>query len=227
MSLYDLPEAGILRVAFQMVGIVPLGQAPTNDQLAGGYDALSLRITELQSRGIILTQITHYTQALTAGVAQYTAPSDTLDIDDKTPYVTNTSGNDLPLKTISRGMYDSLTTKSSQAQPAEMYIERTNPITFFLYPVPDGNWPTITYPRIATQANLATGATGTGLRSKYLRCLVVGTAADLAFNTGFLDKQAALSTEFEKAVELATNDDNQRGPLQFKVAARAGYRRGY
>jgi hypothetical protein len=158
------------------------------------------------------------TTTLVAGQAEYATDSDTLDIDGRTPYVTTGTGTnaiDLPVQIISRGMYDKLTLKTSQSQPTQMYVQRTTAITFFLYPTPDPSWVSITYPKIAIQQDMNTGASTTGLRSKYLRCIVLGVAADLAFNTSFLDKQAALSAEFERAVEMAVNDDNERGPLRF------------
>jgi hypothetical protein len=218
-TTFDLTRQGILRNAFQMAGIVPFGQDPSNDQLAGGSDILNMRIKELQSRGIILTQLTHVTQTLTAGVAQYTTSSDTLDIDDRTPYVTSIDGvTNLPLRVVSRGQYDELTLKTSQSQPVWMYIERSTVITFFLYPVPDANWISVTYPKIPIASDMTTGASSSGLRAKYLRSLVLGCAADIAFNTGFLDKQQALSAEFERAVDMAVNDDVERGPLQFRAS---------
>ncbi len=215
---FDLNRTGILRNAYQLVGIVAAGQDPTNDQLAMGSDILGMRIKELQSRGIILTQLTMKTTMLVAGQAEYATDADTLDIDGRTPYVTTGTGTnavDLPVQIISRGMYDRLTLKTSQSQPTQMYVQRTTAITFFLYPTPDSQWLTITYPKIAIQQDMSTGASVSGLRSKYLRSLVLGTAADIAFNTGFLDKQQALSAEFERAVQMAVADDNERGPLRF------------
>lgn len=215
---FDLTTTAILRNAYQFVGIVPAGQDPTTDQLTMGRDILNLRCTELQSRGIILTQLVMITTPLVTGQAQYATDADCLDIDGRTPYVTTGSGInqvDLPLEIISRGMYDRLTIKTSQAQPSQMYVQRSTAIVFFLYPTPDPSWASVTYPKVTLAPVMSSGSTSTGLRAKYLRALVLGCAADIAFNTGFLDKQQALAAEFERAVEMAVNDDNERGPIRF------------
>jgi hypothetical protein len=215
---FTLDRTGIIRNAYQLVGILDAGSDPTTPQLALGADLLQLRTTELQSRGIILTQLSMVTTPLVTGQAEYATDADTLDIDGRTPFVTTGTGTtaiDLPLTIISRGMYDRLTIKNTQSQPSQMYVQRSTAITFFLYPVPDASWVSVTYPKIVIAPDMSTGASTTGLRSKYLRCLVLGVAADLAFNTGFLDRQAALSAEFERAVEMAVNDDNERGSVKF------------
>lgn len=212
---YDLSRTAILRNAYQMIGVVPAGEDPDTNQLAMGSDFLNMRLKALQNRGIILTRLERTTTTLVAAQAEYSTSSDTLDIDDRTVYVTNSAGTDLPVKVISRGMYMRLTVKDSQAQPTQMYIERGETVTFFLYPVPDASWVSITYPRILLNPDMDTAAVTSGLKAKYLRGIVLGVASDLAFAHGLLQKQQQLDVAYEREIGEAVNDDTERGPLRF------------
>lgn len=219
---FDLSRTGIIRTAYQLCGVVPAGEDPDTNQLSMASDFLNMELKALQARGIILRTVTETSVSLVAGQAEYTVADDTLDIDSRTPYVSDGNGNDYPLRVISRGMYDKLTDKGTESQPTMMYIERGTTISFHLYPVPDGNWPTITIQRVELLADMDSATANTGLQAKYLRAIVFWLAADLAFHHGLLEKQRILKAEYEQAVSEATNDDNERGPIRF--APSYGYR---
>lgn len=214
---FDLTRTGIIRVAHQLCGVVRAGEDPSIGQLTMGTDFLNNILKALQGKGIILTTVEMVTTTLVAGQAEYTADDDTLDIDWRNPYVTDNSGNDFPLKMISRGSYDQLTNKDIEAQPTQMYVNRADPITFFLYSTPDQSWASITWPKIKLLTNMDSADVNTGLRSKYLRGIVFWLASDLAFHYGLLEKRKQLKAEFEQAVDEAVNDDNEKGAaVRFK-----------
>jgi len=221
---FDLTRTGIIRVAYQLIGVVPAGEDPSTAQLSLGTDLLNVELKALQNRGIILTKLDETTTTLVQGQAEYSTASDTLDIDSRTPYVTDTSGNDFPVKFISRAMYMRLTEKETESQPSQMYVERGTTISFFLYPTPDASWASITYPRVKLLTDMDSADINTGLRSKYLRGIVFWLAADLAFHHGLLEKQRFLKAEWEQAISEAVNDDTERGPIQIKPDY--GYRFG-
>jgi len=214
---FDLNRTGILRVAYQLCGLIPAGEDPDTNQLAVGSDILNLVLKSLQDEGIILSTLSRTTTTLVAGQAQYTTASDTLDIDGGTPYCTNTSGTDLPVRIISRAMYMELPNKTVQGQPTQMYIERGQTLSFFLYPAPDSGWSTITYPRIALLSDMNSSADSTALPSRYLQTIVKLTAADLALRHGLMDKQAVLRQEAEIAKNRVVGDDNEHGNVKFVV----------
>lgn len=214
---FDLNRTGILRVAYQLCGLIPAGEDPDTNQLAVGSDLLNLVLKSLQDEGIILSTLSRTTTTLVAGQAQYTTASDTLDIDGGTPYCTNTSGTDLPVRIISRAMYMELSNKTTQGQPTQMYIERGQALSFFLYPTPDSGWSTITYPRISLLSDMNSSADSTALPSRYLQTIVKLTAADLALRHGLMDKQAVLRQEAEIAKNRVVGDDNEHGNVRFVV----------
>jgi hypothetical protein len=197
------------------VGVVQAGQDPDANQLALGSDLLNMALKALQNEGIMLSKLERTTTTLVAGQAQYATDASTLDIDGGTPYVTNSLGVDIPLVMISRAQYMELTLKSVQSQPTQMYVEKGTSVSFFLYPIPDGNWVSVTYPRIKLLTDMDSGGVTTGLPSKYLDTVTLLVASRLAFHHGLLDKQRALKAEFEEAKARAINDDTERGNVKF------------
>ena len=213
---FTLTRTGILRNAYQLCGVVPAGEDPTSQQLAMGSDLLNMTLKALQDEGIILSTLERTTTTLTAGTAQYVTASDTLDIDGGTPYVTNSQSVDLPLLMMSRAQYMELTDKATtQGQPTKMYVEKGSTISFFLYPIPDTQWISITYPRITLLSDVTSAAGTTGLPSRYLQTIVKLVAADLAMHHGLLDKQQLLREEAEIAKSRVVNDDTERGSVKF------------
>lgn len=215
---FNLSRTGIVRNAYQLCGVVPAGEDPDANQLSMGSDLLNLVLKALQDEGIILSTLERTTTTLVASQAQYTCASDTLDIDGQTPYVTNSSGIDLPLLMYSRGQYMELSNKTTTAsQPTIMYVEKAQTVSFFLYPVPDSQWVSVTYPRITLLSDLSSASGTTGLPSRYLQTIVKLLAADLALHHGKLQIQGVLREEAEIAKNRVVNDDTERGNLRFSV----------
>lgn len=211
---FDLSKAGILRVAYQMAGIVSAGSDPDSAQLAMGSDILNTQIKALQSEGIILTTVAQTQISLVAGTASYTLNASVLDVDTQKPFVTG-NGINVPLEWWNRGMYMALTVPTTVGQPTSIYIQESGPLVAFLYPVPDSSWTTLTLPTISLLPDLNSGADGTGLKAKYLRTLILGVAMDLALSSGLLPRFSALEGQYERAKEIAKNDDTERGNVRF------------
>lgn len=215
---FDLNQDGIIRNAYQMAGIVSPGNEPDTDQMAFGADILNVRTKALQSEGIILRTVVQTTFPLTSGQAKYALPASTLDVDTGTPFVTNgnSPGTNVPLEWWSRAMYMALTQPSTLGQPTSIYVEKTSTISVYLYPVPDGTWPTMTLPIIGLLGDMTVGTDLSGLQAKYLDTLILSVAVRLALSFAPAARYQALKKEYEDAKELATNDDAERGSLVFR-----------
>lgn len=222
---FDLNKAAILRNAYQMAGIVMPGADPDSTQIAMGSDFLNAQIKALQSEGIILTTVQQTVVTLTAGTAAYTLASSILDVDTRTPFVSNNGSpaTNVPLEWYSRGMYMALTVPTTQGQPTSIYVQKSNPIVVFLYPVPDSTWPTMTLPTVSFLPDLTSGTDDTTLLSKYLRTIVMGVAKDLALSFGLMPRYQALAQEYETAKKIARNDDTERGNIRLMPDYGYGY----
>lgn len=212
---FDLSTAGIIRVAFQRIGIVPAGQDPDSNQFQMARDMLQVALASLQVEGIQLRSVLRTTDTLVAGTAQYTAASNVIDIDERTPYISNASNIDLPLRKISRGQYMALSNKTSQAPPTLIYVEKGAALTYFLYPTPDNTYTSITYPAIILQPDMSTSANTSGLASRYLDTVILKLAVMLCDHHGLNERKAMLKTDLEEASFKVINDDTERGPIQF------------
>lgn len=215
---WDLDRTGILRNAFQDLGVVPPGQDPPSDFLAMGSDKLNLVVKSWENKGVFLSRVERTTTTLVAGTAEYTTAIDTLDIHQRTPYITDNSGVDTRLDLITRGRYMAITDKATQGPPTLIMVEKTDRVRFTLYPVPDSTVASITYPRIKLLTDMDSASNTTGLPSKYLRALVAETAIELAphFGSATASVLPLLTTKLAQAVSEAMNDDTERGNLRLR-----------
>lgn len=222
---FDLDRTGIIRNAFQKLGVVPPGQDPSSDFLAMGSDVLNVILKSWENKGVFLVRVERTTTTLVAGTAQYTTDVDTLDILQRTPYVTDNSGVDTRVELITRGRYMEITDKTVSGQPTLMMVEKTDRVRFTLYPVPDVTVASITYPRTKLLTDMDSAANTTGLPSKYLKALILETAVELCPHFGFVDKMKVLRGELSIAVSEAMNDDTERGNIRMRPHYGIGLRR--
>lgn len=227
-TAFDLDRTGILRNAYQKLGVVPAGQEPSSDYLAMGSDALNVVLKSWENKGVFLAKVERTTQTLTDGTAAYTTDSDTLDILTRTPYVTDLSAVDTRVEIITRGRYMEITTKDDSGQPTLMMVEKTDRVRFTLYPVPDSNYATITYPRTKLLTDMDAADNTTGLPSKYLKALILETAVELSthFTSAMMiEKRRELKSDLKDAIFEATNDDTERGNMRMRPHYGIGWRR--
>lgn len=190
----------------------------TANQLSFGRDLLNMGIKALANEGIELRARERYTQTLTAGTAQYSTPADTIDVLSPGAFVTSAAGVDLPLETRSMADYMALTLKTIQSQPTQLYIERgtsAGTVTLTLYPVPDSNWASMTYPRVRKLRDADTGAVTLDFPQSYLKALSYMVGADLAESSGLPDKANRLAASFELEKGRALLSDGEKGPVRF------------
>lgn len=215
---FDLDRTGILRNAYQKLGVVPAGQDPSSDFLAMGSDSLNVVLKHWENKGVFLSRVERTTQTLTAGTALYTTDSDTLDIQQRTPFITDNSGINTPLDLITRGRYMEITDPTVQGPPTLMMVEKTDRVRFTLYPVPDSTIASITYPRIKLLTDVDSADNTTGLPSKYLRALILEAAIELAphFGSATAGVLPLMQQQLSQAVSEAMNDDTERGNIRLR-----------
>ena len=211
---FDLSRTAIARNAYQLCGIVTAGEDPDTAQLAVATDFLGIILHEMQAYGIMLRKLERTTIPLISGTASYALDSSTLDVDPMTPYVTDGNGTDLPLRLISRGEYMSLTDKTTQGQPTQIYVEKLATISVVLYPVPSSEWVSMVLPRVVVIDDMSSASSTTGLQAKYLRAIVLGVAHMLAYANGLNEKARMLKKDYDEVFGVAKNDDTERGPTR-------------
>lgn len=216
-TTFDLDRTGILRNAYQKLGVVPAGEDPSSAYLSMGSDALNVCLKSWENKGVFLSKVERTTTTLTSGTAQYTTDADTLDILVRTPYVSDGLGTDTKVEIITMGRYMEITDKDTQGWPTLMMVEKTDRVRFTLYPVPDSTVASITYPRTKLLTDMDSADNTTGLPSKYLRSLILQTALELSthFTSAMMiEKRRELKDDLAEAITEATRDDTERGNLR-------------
>lgn len=222
---FDLSADQIVTLAYRLV-LGPEVQV-SSTQLSFGRDLLNVGCKALQNEGVELRTRERYTQAITAGTAEYSTPADTIDVLSPGAFVTSSAGVDLPLETVSMANYMGLTVKTTQSQPTQLYVEKgtdAGTVTLTLYPVPDSNWASFTYPRVRLLRDFDTGAVTGDFPSAYLKTLQYMLAADLAEAHGLGPKAERFRRTFELEKQLAILNDGEKGPVRFVADYGPGYR---
>lgn len=207
----DLSE--LFEEAFERAGL----------EMRTGYDlrtirrSLNLLTLEWQNRGLNLFTVEAGTQALTAGTASYTMPTDTIDlIEHQLRTGTGTSQVDTALQRISVSTYAQQANKNSQGRPTQIYVDRsaTN-VTVTLWPVPESSDYTLAYYRLKGIDGLSSGIAGSAaVPPRFVPALVSGLAFHISMKKPDAAARAeALRAEYERQFEMAAAEDETRASL--------------
>jgi hypothetical protein len=207
----DLSE--LFEEAFERAGL----------EMRTGYDlrtirrSLNLLTLEWQNRGLNLFTVESGTQALTAGTASYTMPTDTIDlIEHQLRTGTGTSQVDTALQRISVSTYAQQTNKNSQGRSTQIYVDRgTTNVTVTLWPVPESSDYTLAYYRLKGIDGLSAGIAGSAaVPPRFVPALVSGLAFHISMKKPDAAARAeALRAEYERQFEMAAAEDETRASL--------------
>lgn len=185
-----------------------------------GYDlktarrSLNMLTLEWQNRGLNLFTIEAGTQALTAGTAAYSMPTDTIDlIEHQLRTGSGTSQLDTALDRVSVITYSQQSNKNLQGRPSQIYVNRgVSSVTATLWPVPSSGDYTLAYYRLKGIDGLSSGISGSAaVPPRFVPALVAG----LAFHIAMKKPEAAmrvqpLQAEYERQFALAASEDEER-----------------
>ena len=205
----DLPE--LFEEAFERAGV----------EMRSGYDLRTARRTlnllqlEWQNRGLNLFTIDGGTLALTAGTAEYTMPSDTIDlIEHQLRTGSGTDQRDTHLEQVSVSTYAQQTNKNLEGRPTQIYVHRgVSDVTVTLWPVPDSAATyTLSYYRLQGIDGLSSGiGTTAQVPPRFVPALVAGMAVHIAMKKPELAARVApLKAEYEAQFNMASGEDEER-----------------
>lgn len=206
----------IIEEAFERCGL----------ELRTGYDiktarrSLNFIFQEWANKGINMWTIEEGTQVLTAGVATYTLPTDTVDLMEHV-IRTEQGGQpqDINISRISVSVYSTIPNKTQTGRPVQIYIQRLNTPQFTVWPVPDTAYTyTLKYWRLRRIQDV--GNTGQLTADMPFRFIPAVTAA-LAYQIGLKrpevapDRVAMLKMLADEAYQLAADEDREKAPQRF------------
>ena len=121
----DFQRDQILTAAIRKCGLLTAGEAATPEQIADASVHFNLALQDLQSEGVVLRSIERATLALVSGQAEYTLPTDVIDVelgqDDAIGTIISSDGTtETILKTMSRGEWMNIAQKSTTTLPGAL-----------------------------------------------------------------------------------------------------------
>ena len=204
--------------AFDMAGV----EMRSGYHLRSARRSLNTKFLEWANRGINLWTVESGTQALTAGTASYTLPSDTIDLIEHS--IRTNSGNvstqsDTRLNRISVSTYSAIPNKLSKGLPIQIYIDRqTAAPVVNLYPVPDDvETYTLFYYRIARIEDVGSPGSNTlDLPARFLPCATAGLAYYLSVkHSDQAERVLALKAMYDEQWQLASSEDREKASVRF------------
>jgi|TARA_R100000995_G_scaffold54075_1_gene26478 hypothetical protein len=204
--------------AFDMAGV----EMRSGYHLRSARRSLNTMFLEWANRGINLWTVESGTQALTAGTASYTLPSDTIDLIEHS--IRTNSGNvstqsDTRLNRISVSTYSAIPNKLSKGLPIQIYIDRqTAAPVVNLYPVPDDvETYTLFYYRIARIEDVGSPGSNTlDLPARFLPCATAGLAYYLSVkHSDQAERVLALKAMYDEQWQLASSEDREKASVRF------------
>ena len=193
-------------------------------EMRSGYDlrtarrSMNLMTIEWQNRGINLWTIDEGTVSLVSGTAQYTLPTDTVDLLEQV--IRTGSGStqqDLTINRISVSTYASIPNKTTTGRPIQFWIERlVDAPRINVWPVPDSNDYTFKYWRMRRIEDAGRGIETADMPFRFLPCLVAGLAYNIALKTPELQQRIPiLKAMYEEEFERAASEDRVKTNARF------------
>ena len=193
-------------------------------EMRSGYDlrtarrSMNLMTIEWQNRGLNLWTIDEGTVSLTSGTAQYTLPTDTVDLLEQV--IRTGSGStqqDLTINRISVSTYASIPNKTTTGRPIQFWIERlVDAPRINVWPVPDSNDYTFKYWRMRRIEDAGRGIETADMPFRFLPCLVAGLAYHIAMKVPELSQRIPiLKAMYEEEFERAASEDRVKTNARF------------
>lgn len=209
-TTFDLSIDDLVEEAFERCGMRP----QSGYQLNTARRSLNLLFLDWANRGLNLWTIEQATYVLTQGVNEITLPTDTVNVLEAIIRQNSQGINtDVYIERISREDWLNVPDKTSQARPAQFYVQRTNVPKVFFYPAADQTY-TFVYYRIRRIQD-AGGYTNTAdVNFRFLPCLASGLAYFLSLKFA-ADRTQALKALYEEDFQRAAMEDRDSASVQF------------
>jgi hypothetical protein len=205
LSIDDLIEEAFERCGMQM----------TNGyQLTSARRSLNLLFLDWANRGLNLWTIEQAIYQLTPGTNEITLATDTVNVLSAVIRdYSQSPSTDITIDRISREEYLNVPDKTTQARPAQFYVQRTNVPKVFFYPAADQNYGFVYY-RIRRIQD-AGGYTNTSdVNFRFLPCLASGLAYQIALKYA-PERVQLLKQIYEEDFTRAAQEDRDTASVSF------------
>lgn len=201
-ATFDLNIDDLVEEAFERLGM----RMTSGNQLKTARRSLNLLFLDWANRGLNLWTIEQATLPLVQGDNEIALPLDTVNVlsavirdSSSTPVI------DITIDRISRAEYLHLPNKTTEARPAQIYVERSNAPKVYLYPAADKDY-TLLYYRIRRIQDAGEYTNTTDINFRFLPCLVAGLSYYLSLKFA-PDRIGVLKQLYEEEFARAAAED--------------------
>lgn len=207
---FDLSIDELIEEAFERCGM----QMTSGQHLKTARRSLNLLFLEWANRGLNLWTIEEAYATITQGTTSITLPTSTVNVLSAVIRDSSTSpAIDITIDRISREEYLYLPDKTTQARPAQFYVQRTNTPSVFFYPTPDKTYQ-FRYYKIRRIEDAGQFTNTTDVNFRFLPCLVAGLAYYLSIKFAG-DRMSALKQAYEEEFMRAAFEDRDTASVSF------------
>jgi hypothetical protein len=211
LDIDDLVEEAYERLGMRMT---------SGNQLKTARRSLNLLFLDWANRGLNLWTIEQAVLPVVQGDNELALPADTINV--LTAVIRDPSVSpliDISIDRISRAEYLNVPNKTTQARPAQFYVERTNVPKVYLYPAADKAY-NLVYYRIRRIQDAGDYTNTTDVNFRFLPCLVAGLSYYLSLKFA-PDRVGALKQIYEEEFARAAAED--RDTASFFIVPDVGY----
>jgi hypothetical protein len=209
-TVFDLQIDDLVEEAFERLGM----QMASGKQLSTARRSLNLMFLEWANRGLNLWTIELATYNLVQGDTEISLPTDTVNVLSAVIRLTSqTPATDIIIERISRAEYLNVPDKTTQAQPAQYYVQRTNVPKVFLYPTPDQAYQ-LRYYRIRRMQDAGDYTNTTDVNFRFLPCLAAGLSYYLSLKYA-PERTVMMKQLYEEEFARAAAEDRDTASAYF------------
>jgi hypothetical protein len=209
-TVFDLSIDDLIEESFERCGMRMQG----GYQLSSARRSLNILFLDWANRGLNLWTIEEATFALTQGVNEISLPTDTVNV--LSAVIRNNAVSpviDISIDRISRAEYLNVPDKTTQARPAQFYVERTNIPKVYFYPAADTSY-TFVYYRIRRIQDAGAYTNTSDVNFRFLPCLVAGLSYYLSLKYA-ADRTSGLKALYEEEFARAAAEDRDTASVFF------------
>lgn len=215
-TAFDLDIDDLVEEAYERLGM----RMTSGNQLKTARRSLNLLFLDWANRGLNLWTIEQAVLPIVQGDNDVALPLDTVNVLTAVIRDPSTSPSiDITIDRISRAEYLNVPNKTTQARPAQFYIERTNTPRVYLYPAADKAYNLIYY-RIRRIQDAGDYTNTTDVNFRFLPCMVAGLSYYLSLKFA-PDRVGALKQIYEEEFARAAAED--RDTASFFIVPDVGY----
>lgn len=210
-TTFNLQIDDLVEEAFERCGM----QMTSGYQLASARRSLNLMFLDWANRGLNLWTIEQATYGLSPGTNEITLDPDTVNVlsaiirdSSQSPSV------DITIDRISREEYLNIPDKTTQARPAQYYVQRANTFKVFLYPAAQFSTYSFVYYRIRRIQDAGAYTNTPDVNFRFLPCLASGLAYYLSLKYA-PERTAALKQIYEEDFTRAALEDRDTASVSF------------